>query len=188
MKFPWTFVAVLAINSLMAASNINGSPDGKEAVNTWSSNTEVMVKERLQQVPLPFEARVNGQVMGQIRRYVTTGYRDAELILGRAKFYFPIFEHYLRLYDLPEELKYLPIVESGLRPYVHSGAGAAGLWQMMYHTGRYYKLTINDYVDERMDPYRSTEAAVRMLSDQLVASRSEIVFEELEVPPRKKVV
>ena len=94
--------------------------------------------------------------------------RDREYsrdVLSRTQLYFPIFEEALEKYNLPEELKYLAIVESGLRPNAISRANAVGLWQFMAATGKMYGLTGDWYVDERMDPYASSDAAARHLKD-----------------------
>lgn len=131
---------------------------------TWSVHTEGTVKKRLEQLSLPFEAQVTSTVLDRIKMYVSSGRRETETILGRNVQYFPIFEYYLHKYNLPTELKYLPMIESGLRPRVQSDAGAVGIWQLMSVTARHFGLTINEYLDERRDPYRSTEAAVRLLS------------------------
>lgn len=131
----------------------------------WNVHTEGTVKHRLTQIELPFEIQPSDLVLDRIKMYVTAGRRDSEAILGRSVLYFPVFEHYLRLYNLPVELKYLPIIESGLNPDIRSHVGAVGMWQFMHSTARHYGLTINEYIDERRDPYRSTEAAVRLLSD-----------------------
>ena len=80
-------------------------------------------------------------------------------MLGRSPLYFPVFEEALDRHDLPMELKYLAVVESGLNPTVKSHAGARGLWQFMYTTARAQGLRIDSYIDERRDPIRSTEAA-----------------------------
>ena len=82
-----------------------------------------------------------------------------------AYYYFPIFEKYLKKYNLPQELKYLSIIESGLNPRAISRAGAAGLWQFVPSTGRIYKLHQDWYVDERLDPYAATEAACKYLKE-----------------------
>ena len=84
-------------------------------------------------------------------------------MMGRADHYFPLFEAALDRHDLPMELKYLPVLESGLNPLARSGAGATGLWQFMYATGRKQGLEINSWVDERRDPDASTDAACRFL-------------------------
>jgi membrane-bound lytic murein transglycosylase D len=132
--------------------------------SSWGTATEAQVKERLHQMSLPMEVVSNQQVMTKIRQYATAGRKDTELILGRTFVYFPIFEHYLKQYNLPEELKYLPMIESGLRPTVKSGVGATGMWQLMSITARYNGLTVDGQVDQRLDPYASTEAAVKMLA------------------------
>ena len=84
-------------------------------------------------------------------------------MLRRKEVYFPLFEKYLKKYDLPEELKYLPIIESGLNPKATSGPQAVGLWQFMRATGKEQGLYIDWYIDERMDPEKSTEAACKYI-------------------------
>ncbi|UKJ08287.1 lytic transglycosylase domain-containing protein [Solitalea lacus] len=86
-------------------------------------------------------------------------------MLGVGKYYFPIFEKYLKEEGLPVELKYLPIIESALNPSAISRVGATGLWQFMYGTGKMYDLDVDYYIDERRDPIASTIAAVNFLSD-----------------------
>jgi membrane-bound lytic murein transglycosylase D len=86
-------------------------------------------------------------------------------LLGRAHFYFPMFESSLDKHNLPLELKYLAIVESALNPTAGSHAGAKGLWQFMYTTGKVYGLEVNSFIDDRFDPQRSTQAASEHLSD-----------------------
>ena len=143
------------------------NPNSEATENTTFLDTRLsdeVVEERIAQIGLPFDARNTPQIKSLIRRFTVEGQHDSEDILGRSKIYFPIFEHYLRMYGLPETLKYLPIVESSLRPAVFSPVGAAGLWQFVPSTARLYGLTVNDQVDERLDPHKATEAAVRMLS------------------------
>lgn len=84
-------------------------------------------------------------------------------MLTRENVYFPLFEKYLKKHNMPEELKYLAIVESGLNPLAQSPVGAAGLWQFMKPTGREYGLHQTQYIDERLDPEKSTEAAMLFL-------------------------
>ena len=85
------------------------------------------------------------------------------LVLGDV--YFPIIESILDKNKMPVELMYLPIVESALNPLAVSPAGAAGLWQFMLPTAKRYGLEVDNYVDERLDIARSTEAAARYLKD-----------------------
>ena len=107
----------------------------------------------------------NEEVKKYIDRYTKAGRQSTCYLLGRAQYYNPIFEEALRFYGLPLELKYLPVIESGLNPNATSRVGAAGLWQFMAKTGKQYDLQIDSYIDERRDPEKSSYAAARMLSD-----------------------
>ncbi len=104
-----------------------------------------------------------------VRNYINLyAYKKRDLtskMLGLAKVYFPLFEEHLDKYDMPLELKYLAIVESALNPTAGSRAGAKGLWQFMYGTGRMYGLKATSLVDDRYDPVKATEAACRHLLD-----------------------
>ncbi|TXB63215.1 LysM peptidoglycan-binding domain-containing protein [Phaeodactylibacter luteus] len=166
MKFPWTIVAVLAVNSLSATPKTETPASVEHATfnSRWSASIESEVKERIMRLNIPFKVRYDEEVSSTIKEYVTNGYRDTELMLGRTSAYFPIFEHYLNVYGLPKELRYLPIVETGLNIKAYSGAGAAGLWQFIAPSARMYGLEVNHTVDERFDAYRATEAAVSMLA------------------------
>ena len=84
-------------------------------------------------------------------------------VLEKKDYYFSIIEPYLEEYGLPDDLKYLAIVESGLVPRAQSRAGAVGLWQFMPSTGRSYGLSNSWYIDDRMDPNQATDAACRYL-------------------------
>ena len=86
-------------------------------------------------------------------------------VLGLSSYYFPIFEDILLRYGLPQELKYMAIIESMLNPVATSRAGARGIWQFMYQTGVGYGLEINSFVDERLDVEKAVEAAARYLRD-----------------------
>jgi len=108
--------------------------------------------------------RYDAIVRSYIKTYTIFNREKSERILGRRLVYFPIFEATLAAKGLPDDLKYLAIVESALEARAVSSAGAVGLWQFMPETGRYYGLEVTNQVDERSDPYRSTEAAVDYLS------------------------
>ncbi len=167
MNFPWTLVASVVALYLLAPTQTNALPlSAPEDPSTrWNTYTEGVIEERLERISLPFEAKYNAKVKYYIKDYVATGYKTTQEILGRSLLYAPIFEHYLAIYDLPKELMYLPIVESALDPTAKSPAGAAGLWQLMSATAKQYGLRIDGQVDERLDPYKSTEAAVKILAD-----------------------
>ncbi|MCG8581424.1 MAG: transglycosylase SLT domain-containing protein [Bacteroidales bacterium] len=105
----------------------------------------------------------NSKVQAFIDVYTVRRREHLANIIGRADYYFPLFEEYLAKYDLPMELKYLAIVESALEPRAKSSSGAMGLWQFLYHASRMFELKVDNYVDERCDPVKSTEAACRYL-------------------------
>lgn len=128
-----------------------------------SPHTRAMYSSRLADLDLPLTAPMDDQLERKIGSYVIRGGSGTELMLGRAEWYFPIFEAQLRANGLPTSLKYLPIAESLLRSRAVSAARAAGLWQLMPGTARAYGLRVDGVVDERLDAHLSTEAAVRIL-------------------------
>jgi membrane-bound lytic murein transglycosylase D len=116
-------------------------------------------------VQTPIELIYNQHVKAFIKLYAKRGRKQTARMLGLKEIYFPMFEQVLDKYDMPLELKYLAVVESALNPTAGSRAGAKGLWQFMYGTGRLYGLHTNSLVDDRFDPYKATEAAARLLKD-----------------------
>ena len=122
-------------------------------------------RERLQRLPYKIEMPYNQVVQKFIDRYTEQLRNKVSYMLGAGNYYIPIFEAALDAYGLPLELKYLPVMESGLDPTAISHAGAAGLWQFMISTARRYDLDINSLVDERMNPYKASWAAAKYLSD-----------------------
>ena len=111
----------------------------------------------------PFHLDCEPAALQTIKFFAENRRSFARVVLGRSALYFEMFEEKLAEYGLPMELKYLSVIESGLRPQVKSRAGALGLWQFMYRTGLYYGLEANSYIDERMDPEKATDAACRYL-------------------------
>lgn len=126
--------------------------------------SDSVYKARLQALPCVIELPYNERVRAFIIRYVKHNPKQVARLMRMSEYYFPIFEEALARYDLPYELKYVPIIESALNPMARSHAGAAGLWQFMPATGKLFGLEVNSLVDERMDPIKSTEAACRFLS------------------------
>ncbi|MEM6632168.1 MAG: transglycosylase SLT domain-containing protein [Bacteroidota bacterium] len=122
-----------------------------------------VVAQRLAEIPAVIPMDYNEYVQRYIDVYTKEKREQVRRMLGLQETYFPIFEAELDRARMPMELKYLPIVESALNPHARSRVGATGLWQFMYYTARDYRLEINSYVDERKDPFASTEAAVRYL-------------------------
>ena len=113
----------------------------------------------------PFEYVYNDKVRMFIDLYAYKKRGLTARIIGLSQIYFPLFEEQLDKYNMPLELKYLAVIESALNPIANSRAGAKGLWQFMYGTGKVYGLKVTSYVDDRFDPYKSTIAACEHLQD-----------------------
>ena len=120
---------------------------------------------RLQDLPYEVQMPYNQTVQSVINRYLQRRRNQVEYMMGLGQYYFPIFEEILAKYGVPDEMKYLPVIESAMNTTIVSRAGAAGLWQFMPSTGRAYGLEVNSMVDERCDPIKSTHAAARYLKD-----------------------
>ena len=109
----------------------------------------------------PLDLEYNPLVRKYIEKYTIERRVDVSKIMGLSKLYFPIFEEYLDKYNLPLELKYLSVVESGLDPLAKSPSGAVGLWQFLLNTSHMFDLEVTSYIDERSDIYKSTDAACK---------------------------
>lgn len=137
----------------------------------WASTStcvpalESDIKERLMTMKSSVKPVYHPTVVSYIESFMYRARLDTRILVGKSTVYFPIFEHYLDLYGLPAELKYMAAWESKLNPTARSKSGAAGLWQMIPTTARKYGLTVNGKIDERLDPHKATEAAVLYLSD-----------------------
>lgn len=120
---------------------------------------------RLEELNLksPFHLDCNEDVLKTIQFFAKKRRYFTSVTIGRSALYFDMYEEKLAKHDMPLELKYLSVIESGLRPQVKSRAGALGLWQFMYRTGKIYGLEETSYIDQRMDPELATEAACRYL-------------------------
>ena len=136
---------------------------GKLVIENFSTE---LLKERIAVLDsqTPFNFEYNPSLEKIIKHYLKNRPKTLANLMGKAKYYFPMFEEQLAKYDIPMELKYLAIVESALIPDAKSRVGAKGLWQFMYGTGTEYDLKVSSYVDERSDPLKSTEAACKYLT------------------------
>ncbi len=122
-----------------------------------------IIKDRLKSIEKTMPMVYNESVAFWLNYFTQRRPNFTKTMMEEMSYYFPIFEKILKQNDMPEELKYLAILESGLNPKAVSRAKAVGLWQFMSFTGKEYGLTINEYVDERMHPEKSTDAACRYL-------------------------
>ncbi|HPR31003.1 MAG TPA: LysM peptidoglycan-binding domain-containing protein [Prolixibacteraceae bacterium] len=140
-------------------------PDEMHAEINSEPLSDSLIIQRLEAIQSSIPLSYNETVKNMITLYTRKRSSQVEIMLGLANYYFPIFEEILDRYQLPLELKYMAIIESALNARALSRAGASGLWQFVYGTGKMYGLEITSFVDERRDPVRSTEAAARYLSD-----------------------
>ncbi len=127
--------------------------------------SDEQLADRLRRMPTRIEMTYNPIVRKFIDRYVNRMRKSVSLMIGSSNFYMPIFEQALESYNVPIELKYLPVIESALNPKAVSRVGATGLWQFMLATGKQYGLRVNSLVDDRKDPIRSSYAAAKYLRD-----------------------
>lgn len=125
------------------------------------SNAEII--KRIQNLNTNIDVRVTEEVTEQITALVEVRRKESETILGRTSLYFPIIENAIREKNLPDELKYVAVIESGLIPYTESHKGAAGIWQFMKGTAELYGLRIDKHIDERKDLMKSTDKALDYL-------------------------
>ncbi len=155
-----------SINNLLS----NWQVDFSDADNQCKQGADVVFSDsvymyRLYNLPTEMELSFNPVVRSYIEMYAKRRRDLVSYMLSIGDYYYPMFEEALDRYGLPLELKYLPVIESALNPVAVSRMGATGLWQFMLRTGQQYHLEVNSLVDERRDPYKSTEAAASYLSD-----------------------
>ena len=126
--------------------------------------TDTMYAKRLASMPTIVRMPYNSTVRACIDRY-TKNKQHVSYLLGISEFYMPMIEEEIDRRELPHELKYLPIIESAMNPKAKSRMGAKGLWQFMFPTAKHCGLKANNYIDERYDPQKSTQAALGYLEE-----------------------
>ncbi len=155
-------------DSLLREWNVRNYITADEECEASAVNPEYSKEEyisRLGRLPNVIEMPYNDVVRQFIDQYSGRLRRSVSIMLGARNFCAPMFEDALEAYQLPLELKYLPVIESALNPKAVSRAGAVGLWQFILTTGKQYDLEITSLVDERCDPIKASYAAARYLKD-----------------------
>ena len=148
-----------------ARKNEEGTGYDMDSIRFTSNVPDAVMKARLEKmnsfITLPYNDKVRNYMILYSEKMPT----KMGTILALCKYYMPIFEETFSKYNLPDELKYMAIIESALNPVAVSRAGAKGMWQFMFRTAQLYGLEINSFVDERLDPFKSADAAARYLTD-----------------------
>ena len=159
-----TYQLLLIIFSFFISSSYS-QIDDKKQIDESNLNSDT-IKNRLERLnaKTPIELYFTPSVEKTIKRYLNTRLEFYEKNIDRINYYLPLFEEQLQNQKIPLEIKYLPIIESRLDPSAVSKVGATGLWQFMFYTALENGLTMNSYVDERMDPLKSTQAAAAYLN------------------------
>ncbi len=147
---------------LVELDSIKKNVDVKVDVSIEDANTLRRMKASVKTIPLDY----NSQVKFFIDKYVSSNYRPyMNRMLGLSKHYFKVYDQILGEMGIPEEVKYLSLVESSLNPHLVSSAGAVGPWQFIYTTARIYDLDMNSHIDERKDIYSATYAVSKYLKE-----------------------
>ena len=157
---------LLFVSNISFGNNGKGKPLTRKERKSYHvrKSSKHEIKNRFKSLPQLVHFNNASRVKKFVSSYTHSGRNVSRNIIGNSFIYFPIFDYYLEKYSLPEQLKYLAVIESGLNPTISSHVGARGLWQLMPKTARKYGLVIDDYVDERCDPHKSTDAAFQHLA------------------------
>ncbi len=163
-------IAALGIMIAFTLKTVKGNDqdlDTDSTSNPFSfSYTKLTLAQQLDSLGCTVPLSYNAYVKSYIDSYSAARYRNhLSKMAGLAEYYFPIYEKVFKESGVPEEIKYLSIVESALNPHAVSRVGATGPWQFMFTTAKAYNLQIDQYVDERKDPYAASFAAAAYLKD-----------------------
>ena len=151
-------------HAFMAREMVIGEPPMVDSVDVAAGDIpDSVYVNRLLAIGSAIPLSYNNVVRQYIVSYTTRNKQVISNALGRSLYYFPLFEAELDAHGMPLELRMLPVIESALIPKARSKAGAAGLWQFMYGTGKGYGLEVSSFIDQRFDPILSTKAACKFL-------------------------
>ena len=169
LKFEFSQDACDSLLNIWYAQKLNSEVDiDVESTDTaafLSNVPDSIYIQRISQMNSFITLPYNDIVKNHIIRYSEKMPSTMGRILGLCEYYMPIFQETFDRYGLPEELMAMAIIESALNPLAVSRAGAKGMWQFMYQTAKMYGLHIDSFVDERLDPVKSADAAARYLRD-----------------------
>lgn len=159
IKTPPLFFILLFLCQTIFSQKFNTTPIAPENLNSDTIKNRI---DRLNK-KTPLDIFLSSDVEKLIKKYLKNRTDFYAKNKDKINLYFPMFEEQLQNRKIPLELKYLPIIESRLDPEAVSRVGATGLWQLMFYTGLENGLKLNSYIDERMDPLKSTIAATKYL-------------------------
>ncbi|MDP4224038.1 MAG: transglycosylase SLT domain-containing protein [Bacteroidota bacterium] len=153
------------VNSWYVKMAMKDFPEDFKADSVGVEFSDSVYKERIIKINSIIKLSYNSIIRNHIQVYTIKQRDKFAAVLGLMNYYFPLIEDIFDSYKLPDELKYMAVIESALNVNAVSRTGATGLWQFMYSTGKLYGLTINSLVDERRDPVKATHAAAKFIKD-----------------------
>lgn len=160
-------IVVLGFGSASFAHN-NGKQvnfGGRDTTTEKSLIVSLSPKKNFNYLQQPVQVELNPLVKGFVQQYAAKQTQGFEKMKSWGKPYFDLYDQILPQYGIPKQLKYLSVIESYLQPGTISWAGAVGPWQLMPYEGTRYGLRMNQYTDERMDFYKSTHAACKLMKE-----------------------
>jgi len=161
MTYKFLFILCIVLGSYSLSAAVVHDPVGALALKDRivANYSEEDIIDRLKSMQCMVDISLDQDVLDQVKRFVLTDRTFSKRILYRKELYFPLIEQTFEGNQLPNELKYIAAIESGLNPSAKSGAGAAGLWQFMIATAKNRGLKVDDKVDQRFDAVNATKAA-----------------------------
>lgn len=165
LPFKATILSQLAREKEAIQAHLDSISSASDHSVAFSEN-DVLISRRIQRLQTTIPLEYNDRVKAYLDKYISKNYRPyMQKLLGLSEFYFPIYERIFNETGIPEEVKYLSVVESSLNPNTVSTSGAVGPWQFIYGTAKVYDLSIDGLIDERKDIFSSTYAVSRYLTE-----------------------